>query len=269
MFGAVLVVLSAGTAMAQNAASNSDIYDKCPTHFNSGGSVREAKATGVYNAAIKQGDALLNLRDFSNAEMSYRQATEAMPTFPQGWIRLAQALDYQGYTQEAFAAYEAVFKLSSVVFSSANPRDAEGLARYGVLCEQYGQHEEAIKSYNKARIWGNAVSLKTLDQTLNATTASPLLTKTMLNILRGFCIENDDRQSGSKARSLEALTAFQGAAKDMPDDARVNYSLGYGYQQSGNYLAAQAAFAKAARLDTEGAVKAAASKELPISMQPR
>lgn len=268
MLASTFLLLLAGAATAQTDTNKPDtgstnIYDFIPPHTTSPVNPAQVRATDQYNTFTKIGNALLAVGDYAGAEANYRQATEAVSTFSEGWIHLAQALDYEGDTQEAFVAYRKAFvPPPNITFTSFVPRDVEGLARYGLLCEQSGQHEAAVQSYNKAREWGDSVYLKPLDKSLDVKVTSPLLATAMLNMLRGFSIENDDYQNGSHRRSQEALTVFQDAARALPNDPRTRFYLAYGLRKDGQFKQAYLEFQNAAQLDKDGFIKSEAEKNI-------
>ena len=191
------------------------------------------------------------------------------------WADLGRALDEQGRSEEAYTAYREAYDNPKRGGSSNFPHDVETLTHYGIMCEDHGQHEAAVRAYNKAvgEINPRQTSV-TLDVPADPQqTPAPHL-RALLDVMRGLTIGEEKNVAGGQDRTDEALAAFQAAAQQEPNDARVNYYLGYGYlgygyQKAGHVRAAQTAFAKAARLDTEGTIKAAALKELPVSMQPR
>lgn len=193
------------------------------------------------------------------AETYYRQATATNAGLSDAWIGLARACDAQGKDAQALAAYQQTFAppSGSGLYSSF-PSDVESLARYGILSEDAGQHEAAAKAYNQAIERLNpkpGVSMGSIGTV-------PAQAKAMLNVVRGIALSEAKEHSGQD-RDSEAVEAFQEAAKQQPNDARVQYYLGYGYQKAGQFAAAQTAFGKAARLDNEGAVKAAVQQKLP------
>ena len=193
------------------------------------------------------------------AETYYRQATATDASPSDAWIGLARACDVQGKDVQALAAYQQTFAppSGSGLYSSF-PSDVESLARYGILSEDAGQHEAAAKAYNQA--------IERLNPkpgvSMGSVGADSAQVKAMLNVVRGIALSEAKEHSGQD-RNSEAVEAFQEAAQQQPNDARVQYYLGYGYQKTGQFAAAQAAFGKAARLDTEGAVKVAVQARLP------
>ncbi len=186
------------------------------------------------------------------------------------WADLGRALDERGQSEEAYAAYREAYDNPKRGGSSNFPHDVETLTHYGIMCEDHGQHENAVRAYNKAVEELNPRQTNVaLDVPANPQQTSAPHLRALLNVMRGLTIGAEKDVAGGQDRSDEALAAFQEAAQQEPNDARVSYYLGYGYQKTGNVKAAQTAFARAAHLDTEGIVKAAALKEMPSAMQPR
>jgi len=211
-----------------------------------------------------EGQAALYRKNYALAERKLRQSItlDGLGGDSETWIALGRALDAQGHGQEAYAAYREAFDSPTRRGSSSFPKSMEALTHYGVMCENNGQHNAAVRAYNKAieelNPESQAVSLKV--PTDPKETPAPHL-RALLNIVRGLTIEREKDFSG-KDRSQDALKAFQQAAQQQPDDAIVQFYHGYGLRKAGQFAEAQAAFQRAAALDTEGPVKAAAEESL-------
>ena len=185
------------------------------------------------------------------------------------WADLGRALNEQGRSEDAYAAYQEAYDNPKRGGSSNFPHDVETLTHYGIMCEDHGQHEAAVRAYNKAVEEMNPRQTNVaLDVPADPQQTPALHLRALLDVMRGLSIGEEKNVAGGHDRNDEALAAFQEAAQQQPNDARVNYYLGYGYQKVGDVKAAQSAFAKAATLD-HGDIKKAALKELPVSMQPR
>lgn len=213
-----------------------------------------------YEALVEQGDKLRESNPGA-AEAYYRQATVTNPQPADAWMGLARAADAQQKPVQALSAYGKVFGSSGSSLYSTFPADVEALTRYGTLCENAGLHNAAIQACNQA---GERLSPKPkvpLSVPINRSVTSSEL-QAVLEMVRGVALE----QQGKKA---EALSAFSKAAVSQPDDACVQFYQGYGYQKTEQFAQANTAFLKAAKLDTQGIVKAAAEKELPAAMHPR
>ncbi len=175
------------------------------------------------------------------------------------WSDLGRTLEEQGRTEEAYAAYKEAFDSPKRGGYSSFPHDVGTLTHYGIMCENNGQHEAAVRAYNKAVDELNPSPTKVaLDIPADPKgTPIPRL-RALLDVMRGLTAGEEKNLPGGQNRSGEALEAFQEAAQQEPNDARVQYYLGYGSQKAGQFAAAQAAYGRASRLDTAGAVKAAA-----------
>ncbi len=206
-----------------------------------------------YEGLVELGDRMLGTNPAA-AETYYRRATVVDPYPTDAWIGLARAADAQGKDSQALAAYRQTFDppSGSGLYSSF-PSDVESLARYGLLSEGAGQHEAAVKAYDQAAERLNPKP----DVPLGGAGASAAHLRAMLHVVRGVAFAEAKEHSGQN-KDTEALEAFQEAAQQEPNDARVQYYLGYGFQKAGQFAAAQAAYGRASRLDTAGAVKAAA-----------
>ncbi len=193
------------------------------------------------------------------AESDFREATSVIIGFPghsESWKGLARALDAQGKTLQAFAAYQKAFELPKGRMEySTFPDDIEALARYGTLCEAFGQHEAAARAYQKAQEQLYTWSSVPLEIQADSQYAASQQLPAMLEVVRGLALIREDKTE-------KALTALQQAASLQPKDARVQYYLGYGYRKAGQFAQAQAAFQKAARLDKEGTVRAATEEDI-------
>ncbi len=206
-----------------------------------------------YEGLVELGDRMLGTNPAA-AETYYRRATVVDPYPTDAWIGLARAADAQGKDSQALAAYRQTFDppSGSGLYSSF-PSDVESLARYGLLSEGAGQHEAAVKAYDQAAERLNPKP----DVPLGGAGASAAHLRAMLHVVRGVAFAEAKEHSGQN-KDTEALEAFQEAAQQEPNDARVQYYLGYGFQKAGQFAAAQAAYGRASRLDTAGAVRAAA-----------
>ena len=131
------------------------------------------------------------------------------------------------------------------------------------MCENNGQHNAAVRAYNKAteelnpRRTGVPLNVPAAPQE----TPAPQL-RALALVVRGLAIGEGTDLTDLPGRISEALEAFQEAAWEQPNDPRVQYYLGYGLQKAGRMAEAQTAFQKAAQLDTEGTVKAASEENL-------
>lgn len=209
---------------------------------------------------FSKGHADLYYKNYALAEKELRQAItlNASGGDVGMWADLGRALDEQGRSEEAYAAYRESYDNSTRGGYSNFPNDVETLTHYGIMCEDHGQHGAAVKAYNKAATELNprqtGVALDVPDDP-DATDAPHL--RALLGVMRGLTIGEEKNLPGGQDRKEEALEAFQEAAQQQPDDARVQYYLGYGYQKVGQVGQAQSAYKKAAQLDQEGTIKAA------------
>lgn len=213
----------------------------------------------------KQSNIALSRNDYANAERLARQAINLDNGQNCGlWIDLARALDRQERTGEAFDAYSRAFNPPpGSGGTSTFPSDVAAEARYGILCDENGQHEEAIRAYNEAVEHLNPVLVDVplkVSSDPRSTPATQL--KALLKVVQGLTLEEESTDSGRGHASLDASEAFQEAAQEQPNDPRVQFYLGRGLRKAGRFAEAQAALEKAARLDTEGTVKAAAAENL-------
>lgn len=224
------------------------------------GDTPERRATYAKYAALeKQGDDLLVQGQFAEAEAYLRHALDFGPRETMTQMHLGLALDRQGQTDEAFDFYQKAFNPESAATISSNyPEDVEAYTRYGLMCETRGRHAEAVRCYNQAWRWAKA---SPLPETLDAQTDSPLKVRTMLNIVRGIAIESATRQE-RVTRAVESLAAYQEAATKMPSDAHAQFFLGDRLREAGRFDEAKAVLQKAAKMDTDGSLKAATDKSL-------
>ncbi len=206
-----------------------------------------------YESLVELGQRLLASNPRA-AEANFRAATAVDPYQTDAWMGLARASDAQGKPSQALSAYGRVFGSSGSGVYSTFPSDVEALARYGGLCEDAGQHEAALRACNQASERLNPKPKVPLGIPQDRPVPSPEL-RAMLEVVRGVALD----QQGKKG---EALGAFNHAAGLQPNDARIQFYHGYGLRKAGRFAEAQAAFQKAARLDTEGTVKAAAAESL-------
>lgn len=210
-----------------------------------------------YEQLLEQGDRTL-AADPKAAEGYYRQASSLIPYRQDAWLGLGRAMDAQGKSTEAFPAYKQAFDPpSGAGLYSSFPSDVASFVRYGMLCEEAGQHEAALKVYNQACDRLNPKP----DVPLKADALPSQQLRARLEMVRGVALAEAKDHSGQD-RDAEALQAFQAAAQKQPSDPFVQFYLGYGLRKAGRFAEAQAAFQKAAVLDTEGTVKAAAGDNL-------
>ena len=206
-----------------------------------------------YESLVEQGDRL-RAADPAGAEALYRQATAVDSYQTDAWMGLARASDAQGKKAQAFSAYGKVFGSSGSDVFSTFPADVEALARYGTLCEDAGQHDAAVRACNQAAERLNPRPKVPLGVPKDLPVMGPEV-QAMLGVVRGIAL-------GQQGKKDESLAAFSQAAALQPNDARVQFYHGYGLQKAGQFAGAQAAFQKAAALDTEGTVRAAATENL-------
>jgi len=217
---------------------------------------REAR-DNKYEQLVEQGDRALASNPQA-AENYYRQASLLIAYRPDAWLGMARATDAQGKSAEALPYYRQAFAPpSGAGLYSSFPADVASFARYGTLCEETGQHEEAAKIYNQSCDRLNPKP----DVPLQAANLSPQQLRALLDVVRGIALAESRTHSGQD-RDGEALQAFQAAAQQYPNDARVQFYLGHGLRKAGQFAQAQAAFQRAAQLDTEGTVKAATEENL-------
>jgi len=191
----------------------------------------------------------------AGAEALYRKAIAVSPKPADAWIGLARAADAQGKRVQALSAYRRVYASPSGAGMYSNfPSDVEALARYGTLCADAGRLEEAVRAYNYAAGRLNPKPPVPLGVPLNRASAFSEL-RARLEIVRGIALDQQGRQA-------ESLAAFGQAARFQPDDARVQFYLGFGLRKAGRFPEARAALEKASALDTEGPVKTEAAESL-------
>ncbi len=196
------------------------------------------------------------------AEQFFRQALAAYPRSDEAKTGLAQALEGEGRSDEASNAYRDAFKGANPLSSySTFPSDIAALARHGIVSEEAGEYQEAVKSFNMARQWLNNKAVVPLNESFDPKGLPTPQLRAMLEVVRGVALIESKNQDGQD-RSAEALEAFGQAARLEPNDARVQFYHGYGLRKAGQFAEAQAAFQKAAQLDTEGTVKAATEDNL-------
>ncbi len=217
---------------------------------------REAR-DNKYEQFLEQGDRTL-AETPGEAEGYYRQASALIPYRPDAWLGLARATDAQGKSAESLPYYKQAFEppSGSGLYSSF-PADIASLARYGALCEENGQHQAALKVYNQAC---DRLNPKPKIPLQAADLPSPQL-RARLDVVRGIALSESKEHSGQD-RDTEAMEAFKQAASLEPNDPRVQYYLGYGCQKTGQLTASKTAFEKAARLDTDGTIRAAVKEKL-------
>ena len=208
-----------------------------------------------YEQLLEQGDRALT-EDPAAAEGYYREAASLDSYRNDAWKGLGRALDAQGKTAQALSAYHQAFESPAGLGEySTFPNDIETLARYGTLCEASGQHEAAVRAYQKAQQQLNPRPNIPMDLSPEAQAKpTPQLTA-MLEVVRGLALNRQNKAE-------EAVTAFKHAAALQPNDERVQFYLGYGYRKAGQFAAAQSAFQKAANLDPEGTVAAATEENI-------
>lgn len=262
------ILVAAGTFLSIALGANSGVHSMSR---RTGGLAYQQRMQKVLKLA-DAGHSALYHHDYARAVEDLQQSINLDGSGGDAgtWADLGRALDEQGQSDNAYAAYREAYDNPKRGGSSSFPHDVETLTHYGIMCEDHGQHEAAVRAYNKAAEEINPrQTAVTLDVPADPQqTPAPHL-RALLDVMRGLTIGEEKNVAGGQDRADEALAAFQQAVQQEPNDARVNYYLGYGYQKAGNVEAAQTAFARAAHLDTEGTVKAAALKELPVSMQPR
>ncbi len=211
----------------------------------------------------KLGREALAHSNYTTAESYFRKALALYPRSDEAQTGLAQALGGQGRSDEASVACGSAYTDADALNTySTFPTDITALARHGLIAEEAGQHREAVKAYNMARQWLGTkltVPLLTVPLTEADPKGPPPHLGAMLRIVQGVALA-ESKDQDRKDRSGEALQTFQEAAQQEPNDARVQYYLGYGLQKAGQFAAAQAAYARAARLDTAGTVRAAAEE---------
>jgi len=217
--------------------------------YNAALQARERK----YESLIEQGNRLLT-SDPKAAEANFRAATAVDPYETDAWMGLARASDAQGNKSQALSAYGRVFGSSGSGVYSTFPSDVEALARYGSLCEDVGQHEAALRACNQAAERLNPKPKVPLGIPHDRPVAPPEL-RAMLEVVQGIALDQ-------QGKTGTALAAFNHAASLQPSDARVQFYHGYGLRKAGQFAQAQAAFQRAARLDTDGTVKAATAENL-------
>ena len=212
-----------------------------------------------------EGHTALYRKNYALAEEKLRQAVITDPSKGDvgTWTDLGRALDAEGRSDEAYAAYREAYDNPVRGGYSNFPNDVEALTHYGIMCEDNGQHEAAVRAYNKANSELNPTQVGV---SLNVP-ADPKETPTsrlraLLNVICGLTIGEEKNLPGGADRSQEALEAFQEAAQKQPNDPRVQFYLGYGLRKAGKFAEARAAFQKAAALDTEGTVKGATEENL-------
>lgn len=210
-----------------------------------------------YEQLVEQGDRTLATNP-AEAEGYYRQASSLIAYRPDAWLGLARAMDAQGKSAQALPAYRQAFAPPSGAGLYSNfPADVASYARYGALCAEAGQQEAALKVYKQA---GDRLNPKP-DVALDATELSSRQLRARLDVVRGIALAEAKEHSGQD-RDAESLQAFQKAAQQQPDDAVVQFYLGYGLRKAGKFAEAQAALERASALDTEGTVKAATEENL-------
>ncbi len=217
---------------------------------------REAR-DNKYEQLLEKGDKSLAANP-ALAERYYQKAFALITYRPDAWLGLARAMDAQGKSVQALAAYRQAFNppSGSGLYSSF-PCDVASFARYGALCAENGQQEEAMKIYHQA---GDRLNPKP-DVPLGADDFSSQQLRARLEMVRGIALAESKEHSGQD-RDKEALRAFKKAAQEQPDDALVQFYLGYGLRKAGQFVEAQTAFQKAAQRDTEGTVKSASEENL-------
>ena len=240
---------------AKNLSALASIADRGPTGPGAVELDREMRASFNLSALGRKAVARSN---YAAAERYFRQALALYPRSDEAKTGLAQTLDREGRLDEASTAYGSAYTGSDALsVYSTFPSDIAALARHGLVSEEAGKHQEAVKSYDMARQWFNTkLPVPLTDEFDPKGMPSPRL-KAMLRTIQGVALMDSKSQDGQD-RSGEALEAFQEAAQQEPNDARVQYYLGYGFQKAGQFAAARAAYGRASRLDTAGAVKAAA-----------
>ena len=210
-----------------------------------------------YEQLLEEGDKTVAANPVL-AEGYYQKAASLIAYRPDAWLGLARARDAQGKSTQAFPAYRQAFNppSGSGLYSSF-PSDVASFARYGALCVENGQQEEAMKVYTQA---GDRLNPKP-DVPFGVADLSPQNLRARLDMIRGIALAEAKEHSGQD-RDKEALQAFQKAAQEQPNDPHVQFYLGYGLRKAGKFAQAQTAFQKAAALDTEGTVKGATEENL-------
>ncbi len=208
-----------------------------------------------YETLLEKGDKVL-ADNPEEAETYFRDATLVYSYRNDAWKGLAKALDAQGKTSQALSAYHEAFESPAGRGEYSNfPGEVETLARYGILSEAAGQHEEAGRAFTKARSQLNPPPIIPLEMHPDPQNRTMPQLPALLQVVRGVALEHQNKND-------EAMTAFKQAASLQPNDSRVQYYLGYGYQKTGQFAASKTAFENAARLDTDGSIKAAAQEKL-------
>ena len=204
--------------------------------------------------------------DYADAELDFRAAIKLQPFFTD-YANLALALDHGGKREEAFQVYRQAFGSPIGTRFSGTSEESEGIARFGIMCEDRGLHRDAVRCFNAADTRRMRLGvIGPLDAWAAKSTSSSLM-RALLKIIEGCASEEEGRFG--KDRSGDALASFQAAVRLAPSDPRPQFALASGLLDVGRFAEAKAAFHKVSQLDKRGDLKFATEQSLSLIREKR
>lgn len=198
--------------------------------------------------------------DYAEAEADARASLASGPDAGFAEETLAAALDAQGKSQEALQAYKEI--------ANEGGNDPRNLLPYALLSLRAGNWPQAVLAYNKALPLLDDGDMVRRNSHFSVSVPQSRALLAALHTALGLQADWRGYHGAYQGYLEQSLLHFQQAAALEPGSPLTNYYVGYGLKRLGRRAEAQKAFQKAAALD-HGDIKAAALKELPVSMQPR
>lgn len=201
------------------------------------------------------GDEAASALDAGHYEEAEDYAQQSMAIGQVGGVALetlAAALDAEGKTKEALAAYQKISDEGDVY-----PRN---LIPYALLLLKAGHWAEAVAAYNKQLPYLSDGQLMAANSHFSADVPQPKELETALHIALGLTCSYEATWGGH-SQSAKALSEYKKAIALEPNSALGNLYYGRALRQAHRIAEAKAAFKKAAALGNDN-VKAAAQKEI-------
>lgn len=225
---------------------------------------REEQAKGDKSDELRDtGEDLLTEGHYAAAELDFRQALAVQPGNPWPYAGLAEALEAQGRTREALAAYRTlIFPAPNGVLSSAS-NEVRTQMGYAIALSQLGRWPEAVAVYEKAlkdtTHFGDAPRINVH---FDPGVPQPVQLQALAHVATGM------QYTGSGLNKRAYVQFYQALSLDS-DSPFTNYYYGYGWRSLDptdqvrimHTQQAKAALQKAVKIGNAN-VKAAALKAL-------
>ena len=254
------ILLCAGTTFGQTNPSSQQYSRRSPIQPTPEQSAARDAKWKRFSALNKAGFTALHEGRYSEAE-DYARESLAVNS-GQNLLApelFAEALDAQGKNAEALTAYQTL-----VDQGSEFPRI---LLPYALLLLKDGKYKEAVAAYNKTSPYIAFGDLIEKTSHFTANNPQPKELAAAIHVGLGLTYISSADWAGNSRRD-QGLAHLQQALALSPNSSLANYYYGFGLNFLGRRTEAQKAFQKAAALG-DGDIKAAALKELPVSMHPR